>query len=370
MNLIKLWRSYWFTPSPVLPLAVTRIVLVGVQLLLLVLKPVYNVENLFQLTRLPDFLYHPLALNRLLALPLGWDFRPSLGILLVIYGVTLVVGATSFVGFKTNASLVLFALGNIFLQSFSYSFGDFHHAETVMMVALVCLAISPSGRVLSVDDLRRRIRQNVERGTVVPADIAEQKSTFARWPLLLIQWFLAIVYFDAALNKLYLAGFDWLNGHTLQYYLFNVAFQRGNELALWLGYQYELVVLLSWLTIVFEAAFFLILIFPLLAWVFLPVGVAFHAGMCVAGVACFYQYVAAYCVFVPWNKLLRQYRHPAISNWKKKLRIRYDTESPASMRVITVLDYFDLLGLLRLVPGTPKPSGRCAQRGGLGAISL
>jgi hypothetical protein len=49
------------------------------------------------------------------------------------------------------ATLLLFAAGNVFLQSVVYSFGEFHHPEGLMMIGLVVLALSPSGRALSLD---------------------------------------------------------------------------------------------------------------------------------------------------------------------------------------------------------------------------
>ena len=76
---------------------------------------------------------------------------PDHDAVIAVFWVTFLFGVTSFFGLFTNISLVAFAFLNVVLQAFIYSFGDVHHPEAVMMLALIALALSPSGRVLSVD---------------------------------------------------------------------------------------------------------------------------------------------------------------------------------------------------------------------------
>ena len=54
-------------------------------------------------------------------------------------------------GVVTNASLAGFLVGNVFLISHFYSFGDYHHTEAPLIIVLFVLTLSPSGRSLSVD---------------------------------------------------------------------------------------------------------------------------------------------------------------------------------------------------------------------------
>jgi hypothetical protein len=83
-----------------------------------------------------------------------------------------------------------------------------------MMIALSALAISPSGRVLSVDAWFGRWRAGRGAG-----DWPDQTSEFAGWPLKLIQWFFVLMYASAVWSKLSHSGLDWANGFTLQWVL-------------------------------------------------------------------------------------------------------------------------------------------------------
>jgi hypothetical protein len=105
------------------------------------------------------------------------------------------------------------------MQAFIYSFYDLHHPEAVMMLALLALALSPSGRVLSIDSLLSQLRWNYRsRKFKIFKNIIAKTSIFARWPLTLLQWLFALIYLSAALTKLGRGGLDWVNGYTLQYY--------------------------------------------------------------------------------------------------------------------------------------------------------
>jgi hypothetical protein len=300
---IERWNRYWFSPAPLAQLAACRIVLVGVQLILLVQLNVYNYNRLADLALKPDSSFKPLPVFTLLTWPLGPGFRPSYEFLIAAYSITLAVGTLALVGFKTNISLALFVLGVIFLQAFSYSFSEFHHPEPPMIFALTLLALSPAGRVLSIDGWRRR-RLAFKRGTAEVPNVLEEKSAFARWPLLLSGWLLALMYLDAALSKLGNGGFTWMNGYTLQYKIANSGVELGNNLAVWLSQQHTIVWLLSLMTIWLEGTFFLVLIFPVLALVYIPMGVMFHVGLCVVMEACFWQWTAVYAVFIPWVSIL------------------------------------------------------------------
>ena len=94
-----------------------------------------------------------------------------------------------------------------------------------------------------------------------------------------------------------------MNGYTLQYYLYSDASRRGSAFGLWLARQHTAACVLSWVTILWEGTFFLVLIFPRLVWVYLPLGIGLHAGMALAGVASFPQFMALYAAFIPllWN---------------------------------------------------------------------
>jgi hypothetical protein len=235
-------------------------------------------------------------------LPFGWGFRPELGVLQIVFIVSIAAGVLSFVGLLTNFSLVIFAATSVYLQAYLYSFSDFHHPEAVMMIALSVLALSPSGRVLSVDAwLRRRTRDD-------GASSLDVRSEFAGWPIKLIQWFFVLMYLSAVTSKLWASGLDWANGYTLQFYLARDALRWESDFGVWMS-QFHLLVLLSQVgTLLFQATFSLAVIFPKLRWIYVPAGLALHVMIFLTLRAPFFQWIALYAVFIPWSEAVRLIR--------------------------------------------------------------
>jgi hypothetical protein len=323
-QLLKAWRRYWFRPAPIVYLALLRIIAVGAQLIMLLMEDGYSLRQLAGLASLPDSMYKPLPALQAFVLPLGVDVRPSFGVLTVIYWLTALAGIGGLVGLKSRFSLLIFAAGNTFLQAFAYSFGDLHHREALMIITLWLLAFSPAGGVLSLDSYLTN-RNSLRRKTV------QKKNIFAAWPILLVQNLFGLVYLDAALRKLYAGGADWVNGYTLQYYLYSDASRRGSAFGLWLAQQHTTACVLSWVTILWEGTFFLVLVFPRLVWVYLPLGIGLHAGMALAGVASFPQFMALYAAFIP---LLWKYGGRSLAvKWGLR-RGRLATETPVANRPV------------------------------------
>lgn len=299
------WRKYWFRPARLFDLAVCRVVIAGFQLYWLLSWS--HEEEFRQLVGLPDFMYDPLPVLHALMLPFEGLYRPSFEVLEITYWVAVVAGVLAVVGLLTNLSMAVFATTNVLLRAFSYSFGDAHHPEALVMISLAVLALSPCGRVLSVDRVVRRLKARwpgVEHGSGGEGEetsILTARSRYARWPLLVIGWLLAFMYLSATYGKLADAGLDWLNGFTLQYWLFHDAVRFGSDVGFWLAEQHTLTKLLSWLTVLFEGSFFLVMFFPALAILYVPAGLAFHTGIFLAMKAPFFGVMALYCVLVPWG---------------------------------------------------------------------
>ena len=305
-RLVDGWKNYWFRPAPLLDIAVVRIIIVGYQLHFLWR---HNFPGLLsRQARLPDALYDPLAVVRLLVAPLSGPVRPSEEALLIVFWATVALGCLALVGLLTNATLGFFAIGNLFMQGYLYSFGDYHHGEGLVMIALVALALGPSGRLLSLDSILRRWREGPRVRRSVSDEILDAESEFARWPLLLIRWVIALAYLSAAYLKLRPAGLAWANGHTLKYYVIRDGLRLDIDIALWLADQHWLTVVLSWFTLLWEGSFFLVLVFPALALVYVPLGVALHMGIHVMMRATFFGFLACYSVFVPWRALIQRLR--------------------------------------------------------------
>lgn len=301
-RLLAAWKGYWFSDTPLVNLAVSRILIVAIQLRWLVQQTYeYSASQ-------PASLYDPLPILHVLLLPVGWNFQPDLAFLETIHYVTVGAGLLALVGLFTNLGLVLFAVGNILLQAHEYSFGNFHHPEAPFMIALMILALSPAGGALSIDNLWKRLRRNPGRLRFEPARLLERTSPFAGWPLRLIQWILALIYLSATYAKLSRGGLDWANGYTLRYYLVQDGLRWGSEIGLWFSNQHVLAEILGWFTLFVEGTFFLAVIFPALAWFYLPAAAVLHLGIEVTMKAPFFHWTVLYSAFIPWSRVFERAR--------------------------------------------------------------
>ncbi|MDF2780753.1 MAG: Vitamin K-dependent gamma-carboxylase [Geminicoccaceae bacterium] len=173
---MRWWNAYWFRPAPYIDLAMVRLFAVACQLWLLLLWQGFSPARMEELWALPDPLYDPITLLRLFLLPWGLEYRPSPQFMAIVYYITVVSGLMAFVGFRTRLSLLVFMLGSAFMVAYIYPHGDFHHTDAPLIIGLGILALSPAGRVLSVDQLIRRRRGN--------NDNAEEVLTArVRWPV-------------------------------------------------------------------------------------------------------------------------------------------------------------------------------------------
>ncbi|HEY9865591.1 MAG TPA: DCC1-like thiol-disulfide oxidoreductase family protein [Candidatus Obscuribacterales bacterium] len=353
LQLSKNWNAYWFLPSPLFDLALCRIIIIGFQLGYIILKS-YHAKILKQ-GDIPGLVYDPLPIVGWLTFPWGVEQVPPDWFLSVIFYLTFIFGITALIGFKTNLSLIIFAIGNLFIQSYIFSFGSHHHPQALLLITLFILALSPSGAVLSLDDLLRKLQTNIKKQRFLPFNLLNKKSEFARWPLLTVQWLFALIYLSAALHKLTQGGgvlsTDWMNGYTLQYFLTNDGLRWGSDLGVWLG-QYRIVgIVFAWMSIIFEATFFLVLIFPRLVWVYIPAGLGFHTGIYLAQRAPFFPFMALYSVFMPWTWMIKTFSRLQLhSLGQNKPEILYDGLCPLCIRSMTVLCYFDWFQRLIYTP--------------------
>ena len=338
------WDTYWFYPAPLFNLAMCRMIIVGYQLGYLFVRDYW--DKVLTQASLPTVEFTALPIFKLLNLLFPWEV-PPIAFLMAVFVATIAAGILAFIGLKTRLSLLVFALGNLYIQTYLYSFGKVHHSQAVMLITLLLFTLAPVGATLSVDDLSQRLSRNVRRRQFQAFSVLRGESAFARWPLLLVQWLFAFIYLSAALNKLDVDGAglissDWMNGYTLRYYLVRDGSQWGSDLGVWLGQFHVLAMIASWVAVCFEATFFLTLVFPRLIWVYIPLGAMFHTGIWMAQRAPFFQYVAIYAVFIPWTVVIKR-----LANWLKwsapprKAELFYDGLSAGGIRTLTALCYFD-----------------------------
>lgn len=298
MNIRDRWRDFWFRKSSYFDLALLRVGALGLQCYLFLSG---GFRTALHVNSLPDELFYPRPVLQILMAPWGSMNRPDPESVVIILWLVVVLGFVSFLGFLTNISLSLFAVGFIFLQGYSYSFGDAHHPEAIMALGLLALAFSPCGKVLSVDAL---IRKRLFRGGQ-SVGFLDYGGEYAYWPIRFIQLIFPLMYLSAVISKLTRSGLDWVNGFTLQYAMIQDGYRHGSELAIWLSQFHDFLKLSEWVVLIYQATFFLILFFPKLKWVYLPLGLCFHLGTYFTLKAPFPQWILFYAVYIPWAQVIR-----------------------------------------------------------------
>lgn len=299
-RVIQALDRHWFAPGSLRDLATVRIVIVAGQLVLLPGR-----EAHLALTAASDETFLALPALKVLMLPFGeWGVRPEAGLIEAAWLLAIVTGILALVGLFTRPALLGFAATNTLLQAHLFSYGSVHHRQAILMIALWVLAFAPSGAAYSLDSLRRRTRFSLAGLRGKPGPPAGDLHELATWPLRLIQWVFVLVYLSAGLSKLSIGGLQWLNGHTLSYYLVQDGWRHGSALGLWIAGFPALTSGLAVLTVAFELTFALAVLVPRLAWVYVLVGLGIHTGIYLTQRAPFFQFMVVYVVFI---EALRQH---------------------------------------------------------------
>lgn len=262
---MALWNRYWFPTASPLNLAGARIVTVAAQLFWFFPSLNYHIGLA---TKNSEFI-DPQPIIRLVDAILPREMAFSAGSLTAIYWMTAIAGVTALIGFFTRTSLFLLALGVWFFVSHGYSYADVHHPQALFAIFLMILPFSPAGERLSIDALLRRRTGAAGRET----------SETVMWPLKLLQVLLALTYFSTGITKLISGGLAWMNGYTLQRYVFSDAISGDLPLGIWLAQHHTLCVILSVLTILFEVFYFVSILVPRAAPLFFIGAIFFHLGL-------------------------------------------------------------------------------------------
>src|SRR5690606_13110349 len=143
VKLVERWHNYWFGDGSYFDLALLRIGEVSL--------PSYRLltncfSRLLNVNALPDDMYRPIPMLQILMFPSGSTARPDPESMVILFWFVLAFGFTSLLGILTNVSLALFAIGYIFIQAYIYSFGDMHHPEAIMAIALLAIAFRSEER--------------------------------------------------------------------------------------------------------------------------------------------------------------------------------------------------------------------------------
>ncbi len=337
---------HWFGEGSFRDLAIARIVIVGGNLLFFYPR----LERHLTYAHAHPDTFMALPALKVLLLPLGeWGIRPDPTLIHAVWIVGIVAGLSGLVGKYTRLSLTVHAASATILWAHHYSYGTVHHTSSLLVIALWALAVGPTGRTWSLDDLQRRVGDAMARGRFVAQDPSHAVGALARWPLLLIQWILALSYFSAGMSKLVYGGVEWFHSSTLTHYLVQDAIRQGAPYGLFLTGFPTLLSVIAVGTVLFELAFPLAVIIPRTAWVFLGMGLGMHVGIELTMGAPFLTWSLLYVAFLPslrgsvrsaglatkLDRFVRPQRKP------RRWTVVYDGYCSLCIRSMTVLDYLD-----------------------------
>ncbi|MEX1258357.1 MAG: DCC1-like thiol-disulfide oxidoreductase family protein [Gemmatimonadota bacterium] len=339
-GLIRRLDQYWFGPGSLGHVALFRIFVAGGHLFLF--YP--NLQRLAERFTAPNSEFMPIPALKVLLLPLGeWGLRPDATLIQAVWVFGILAGIGAVLGKYTRLSLISFATVQSLLTAYDYSFGVGHHPDALSIIMLWALAFSPCGERWSLDDLQWRLRSAGAVGRFAPLGPRDDASAFARWPLLLAQWLLALAYLSAAASKMYFGGLEWFRSSTLAYYLVQDGIWFDQPLGIFLAGYPALLSVAAVVTVLFEGTFFVAVLAPRTAWIYILTGVGLHVGILLTMAAPFLQWLVLYTAFLPtlastfpgsWIRA----RIPAPKRWT----VVYDGRCPLCIRSMVLLDYLDV----------------------------
>jgi hypothetical protein len=291
------WNNYWFADEPYFDLGFMRLGVVGLQLITLI---GVQFDKLAVVVSLSSVLYHPVALIRFVMAPWGWLTLPDTRLMIPLYWVTVLAGFMALIGLRTTLSMIVLTAGSLFLQAYLFSFTEFHHNEAVLLLALTALALAPCGRALSIDSLITR-RSNPAAPRIA---VLDYRGPYAGWPIKFVQWLFPLIYISAVISKIAANGYTlhWANGFTLQYYFLQDSLRKPEmALGLWVSQFHDLILISQIVVLFYQATYFLVVPFPKLRWIYLPVGLFFHFANYYALRAQFPEWILLLGVYVPWS---------------------------------------------------------------------
>lgn len=197
--------SYLFAPLGKHALGILRICLVSylsifeLPALMLVLHGVHEIPA--------EFMNPSIILSIL-----PYELAPESDIYLKV--VLELLAALAVFGAFTRLSLVLFSGGWLYLSAVASAWGWHDHGPSLIVQVLLVMAFAPGIDAYSIDrTLRKRHLRGEERRRWLVA------SNEPAWGLKLILCLIAFFYFASGATKMYNAGFRWLDGNTLGFYL-------------------------------------------------------------------------------------------------------------------------------------------------------
>ncbi len=228
------------------------------------------IVDLQRLSALQAF-YKPVFLFKLLHFSL-----PSFLVFVGVYAFYILSIFFVIVQVKPVLSSFIVALLFVVIQGYFFSFEKVDHGYATLTYAALLMPFF----------LRETQRQ-------------KKNKVMLTWGVPAIQTAIAGAYFFAGLEKLFTSGFSWITPRTFRTYLE----LHQTSLGLQVAENDWLCVLMPLFALLFQLGFILVLFYPKLRYIFLPGGIAFHAGtVLLFSIGAYISpWVFVYIFFINWE---------------------------------------------------------------------
>jgi hypothetical protein len=197
-----------------------------------------------------------------------------------VVGACLVVGivaaALAAAGLLARTMLALALVAAMLLNGMYTAQGKVMHNDVLLTLCLLAIAFARHGDAWSLDARRRR-RRAVRAGASGPA---AQVGPAYGWPVRTAMIAVALAYLIAGAHKIVASGgLGWASSENMRWLLYLSSDSQGhNAIALWIADHGWVAHLSAYGLLATECLFFLVLVEPLLRWLFVPAAVALHIG--------------------------------------------------------------------------------------------
>jgi hypothetical protein len=284
------WDRYWFQPASASNLGFCRFLFVGLMFWL------YRHATFEAFARVPEVFLFPHGYFAQFEVPIA--SAEVLGPMTLLWKASLVLGA---LGLFTRASLLLALVLSIYLLGLPHNFGKVNHADAVVVLVLLTLALSRCADAWSVDRLVRRFRF----GRAPERDRPEPSGRYG-WPIRTVWLIVSLIFASAGVAKLRGAGLAWMHPENLttilvqhQYYYGGMAPTRWG---LTIGQHPAVVVLLATGTLLIELGMISAMFSPRARAVLVPAAIMMLGGFSRLLGVTFTALAVAFLFFVPWDR--------------------------------------------------------------------
>jgi hypothetical protein len=198
-TLLDTWNRYWFSAIDPRVLGICRIIFYAVLFYL-----TYE-EDWRRVSRIPMELFDPLPWLKFIGFKI--ISAENIGVLQVAYKVAIV---TSCLGLFSRVSTWVAFLSFAYLETMPGQFGGYTHAHPIIILTMGILAFSHCGDTLSLDSV---IKKHFLKKPKI-----KRSSGLYSWPIKLVWWLWAYMFFAAGVCKLRNSGLHWFDANVIQDY--------------------------------------------------------------------------------------------------------------------------------------------------------